>query len=102
MAKDEIRLLLEVRQHHDEEGLLGVDRVVQLLDHFQITGPFGTHQCMVFDVLGVNLLKIIAETDYKGLPLTQVHTIFFSLFFTNKNPSLSESTPQYFMFPKFL
>jgi hypothetical protein len=72
VAKDEIRLLLDVRRHHDDEGLLGSDRVVQLLDHFPITGPFGTHQCMVFDVLGVNLLKIVAENDYKGLPLAQV------------------------------
>ncbi|XP_059469032.1 SRSF protein kinase 3-like [Neocloeon triangulifer] len=75
VAKDEIRLLLDVRRRYTQEGILGAERVVQLLDNFQVSGPNGIHQCMVFDVLGVNLLKLVAESDYKGIPLIQVKQI---------------------------
>ncbi|CAB3386341.1 Hypothetical predicted protein [Cloeon dipterum] len=75
VARDEMRLLVEVRRHHSQEGIIGADRVVQMLDSFTLTGPNGNHQCMVFDVLGVTLLKLIAESDYKGIPLTHVRQV---------------------------
>ena len=43
--------------------------VVQLLNAFIYTGDYGRHFCMVFEILGVNLLEIIKRYDYKGIPL---------------------------------
>ena len=57
--------------YRDEAGEFGVDdcHVVQLLNAFIYQGPYGRHFCMVFEVLGVNLLEIIKRYDYKGIPL---------------------------------
>lgn len=43
--------------------------VVQLLNSFIHTGPNGKHVCMVFEILGVNLLEIIKRYNYKGIPI---------------------------------
>lgn len=43
--------------------------VVQLLNAFIYTGDYGRHFCMVFEILGVNLLEIIKRYDYRGIPL---------------------------------
>jgi serine/threonine-protein kinase SRPK3 len=43
--------------------------VVQLLNSFIHSGPNGKHVCMVFEILGVNLLEIIKRYNYKGIPL---------------------------------
>ena len=73
-AEDEIRLLEKVRQ---EAGSVerGSDHVVILLDHFRHVGPHGNHVCMVFEVLGENLLKLIRRTNHRGLPLRLVRRI---------------------------
>ncbi|CAG9534574.1 unnamed protein product [Cercopithifilaria johnstoni] len=72
-ALDEIKLLMAVRDA-DEDDLFR-ERVVQLLDEFSVTGVNGTHVCMVFEVLGCNLLKLIIRSNYQGLPLEQVRVI---------------------------
>jgi len=43
--------------------------VVQLLNSFIYQGPYGNHFCMVFEIMGVNLLEIIKRYNYKGVPL---------------------------------
>lgn len=43
--------------------------VVQLLNAFIYEGPYGNHFCMVFEILGVNLLEIIKKYEYKGCPI---------------------------------
>lgn len=43
--------------------------VVTLLDHFEHSGPHGKHVCMVFEMLGENLLKVIQKYDYRGIPI---------------------------------
>lgn len=43
--------------------------VVTLLDHFEHTGPNGKHVCMVFEMLGENLLKVIQNYNYRGIPI---------------------------------
>lgn len=50
-------------------------RVVKLLNDFKMTGQNGTHVCMVFEVLGYNLLKLIVRSSYQGLPLENVKII---------------------------
>ena len=42
---------------------------VQLLNAFIYQGPYGKHFCMVFEILGVNLLEIIKRYKYKGIPI---------------------------------
>lgn len=32
-------------------------------------GPYGCHFCMVFEILGVNLLEIIKRHEFKGVPM---------------------------------
>lgn len=49
--------------------------VVQLLNSFQHSGPNGTHVCMVFEILGVNLLEVIKHYNYRGIPLPICRTI---------------------------
>ncbi|OQV19374.1 SRSF protein kinase 2 [Hypsibius exemplaris] len=72
-ALDEIKLLRCVR---DADGAdLNRNRVVQLLDDFKISGVNGSHVCMVFEVLGCNLLKLIIRSKYRGIPLENVRTI---------------------------
>lgn len=72
-ALDEIKLLLAVRTADEDDPFR--ERVVQLLDEFSVTGVNGTHICMVFEVLGCNLLKMIIRSNYQGLPLEHVRTI---------------------------
>ena len=71
-AEDEIRLLDQVV----EKSVKSQDcSVVKLLDHFYVRGPNGKHVCMVFEVLGANLLKVIKHYDYMGLPIPLVKLI---------------------------
>uniref|UniRef100_S4RUX1 non-specific serine/threonine protein kinase n=1 Tax=Petromyzon marinus TaxID=7757 RepID=S4RUX1_PETMA len=51
------------------------EKVVQLVDDFKVSGVNGLHVCMVFEVLGHQLLKWIIKSNYKGLPLPCVKSI---------------------------
>jgi serine/threonine protein kinase len=51
------------------------EKTVQLLDDFKIAGVHGTHVCMVFEVLGRNLLKLIIRSNYQGIPIDSVKNI---------------------------
>ena len=57
--------------YNGERTEFGVDdcHVVQLLNAFIYNGPYGRHFCMVFEILGVNLLEIIKRYEYKGIPV---------------------------------
>ena len=72
-AVDEIKLLRNVRESDPND--LHRNKVVQLLDDFRISGVNGTHVCMVFEVLGSNLLKLIIRSNYEGIPLQNVKSI---------------------------
>jgi len=37
------------------------------LNSFVYKGPYGHHFCMVFEILGVNLLEVIKRYNYKGV-----------------------------------
>ncbi|CAD5215946.1 unnamed protein product [Bursaphelenchus okinawaensis] len=71
-AADEITILRECMEkgpHH------GKSRVIEFLDSFKISGVNGEHTCMVFEVLGCTLLKLIIRTNYSGLMLEHVRVI---------------------------
>ncbi|KAH8275595.1 hypothetical protein KR026_011334 [Drosophila bipectinata] len=72
-AKDEIKILRTVRETDPSNPRR--QKTVQMLDDFKITGVNGTHICMVFEVLGDNLLKLIRKSNYRGIPLNNVKTI---------------------------
>ncbi|XP_054724206.1 SRSF protein kinase 3-like [Uloborus diversus] len=72
-ALDEIKLLRCVRESDPSDCFR--EKVVQLLDDFKISGVNGTHVCMVFEVLGHNLLKLIIRSNYQGIPLANVKLI---------------------------
>lgn len=72
-AIDEVRLLDKVTSsdvHHP-----GHEHVIQLLDTFTHEGPNGVHVCMVFEVLGENLLGLIRRYKHKGIPVVFVKQI---------------------------
>lgn len=46
--------------------------VVQMRRHFWHSGPNGRHKCMVFEVMGENLLALVKHYDYKGIPVPVV------------------------------
>ena len=43
-----------------------------LHDSFFHTGPNGRHMCMIFSMLGVNLLSVIKAFNYRGIPIPVV------------------------------
>ncbi|XP_047318093.1 SRSF protein kinase 1-like [Impatiens glandulifera] len=49
--------------------------VLRLIDHFKHAGPNGQHLCMVLELLGDTLLRLIKYTRYKGLELNKVREI---------------------------
>ncbi|KAL1228790.1 SRSF protein kinase [Trichinella spiralis] len=69
-AQDEIKLLNSVRNSDPDDPKR--DRVINMLDHFTILGDHGIHVCMVFEVLGHNLLRMIIQTNYRGIPIPQI------------------------------
>jgi len=50
-------------------------RIVGMFDSFLVRGVNGTHMCMAFEVMGANLLKLIEQFDFKGVPLDIVKII---------------------------
>ena len=66
--------------------------IIQLLDDFKISGVNGTHVCMVFEVLGHNLLKFIIRSNYQGIPLHNVKLIMKQV----RNDQFS-GTPEFFL-----
>ncbi|KNE59420.1 CMGC/SRPK protein kinase [Allomyces macrogynus ATCC 38327] len=63
-AQDEITLLQRVVQADPNHP--GRKFVVELYDNFVHTGPHGHHVCMVFEVLGENLLSLIRRYRAPG------------------------------------
>eukprot|EP00759_Apiculatamorpha_spiralis_P027709 PhF_6_TR30431/c0_g1_i1/m.44667/K08832/SRPK3, STK23; serine/threonine-protein kinase SRPK3 len=75
-AMDEIKLLSEIMQGSPTQNSC----CARLLDFFDHKGPNGLHVCMIFDVLGENLLKLIERYDYRGIPLPIVKNIMKQVF----------------------
>lgn len=89
-AMDEVELLDCIAQkrkhestllangHIDEENVTSEEMVEYakylafLHDSFFHTGPNGRHMCMVFSMLGVNLLSVIKAFNYRGIPIEVV------------------------------
>jgi len=72
-AVDEIKLLNKIVAAKPDHP--GRKHVVSLLDSFDHKGPNGTHVCMVFEVLGENLLGLIKRWNHRGIPMPLVKQI---------------------------
>ena len=72
-ALDEIKLLNKVVTANENHP--GRRHVVSLLDSFTHKGPNGNHVCMVFEVLGENLLGLIKRWNHRGIPIPLVKQI---------------------------
>jgi serine/threonine-protein kinase SRPK3 len=72
-ALDEIKLLKKVVDAKETHP--GRAHVVSLLDSFNHKGPNGVHVCMVFEVLGENLLGLIKRWNHRGIPMPLVKQI---------------------------
>lgn len=72
-ALDEIQLLQRVT--NSSESHPGRSHVVGLVDDFRHIGPNGSHVCMVFEVLGENLLGLIKRYQHRGVPTHIVRQI---------------------------
>lgn len=64
-ARDEIQLLTALRDGDPRDERC----CARLLDSFDHVGPHGRHVCMLFEVLGDNLLTLIRMYDHRGVPL---------------------------------
>ena len=53
------------------KGDLASKYIVQLLDEFQHEGPNGTHQCLVFELLGPCVDQVLSEHHDDGEPFEQ-------------------------------
>ncbi|ORZ30833.1 kinase-like domain-containing protein [Catenaria anguillulae PL171] len=72
-ALDEIQLLQKVVTADPAHE--GRKYVVELYDNFLHRGPHGEHVCMVFEVLGENLLSLIRRYRHQGIPVGLVKQI---------------------------
>ncbi|MCJ1263439.1 hypothetical protein MMC22_003309 [Lobaria immixta] len=69
----ELQNLQTLAEH--SKGSLGAERIVQLLDNFLHDGPNGCHQCLVFELLGPDVYRIVTDYAEDGDRL-EVETIF--------------------------
>eukprot|EP00397_Hematodinium_sp_SG-2012_P003069 GEMP01003077.1.p1 GENE.GEMP01003077.1~~GEMP01003077.1.p1 ORF type:complete len:898 (+),score=241.93 GEMP01003077.1:416-3109(+) len=91
-AYDEIELLAETAQHagdpawketnherqHGHKSIpMNFTGTVQLLNYFEHIGPHGKHVCMIFEVMGPNVLAVIKRYNFKGVPFDVVHKIAY-------------------------
>ncbi|CAM9293202.1 unnamed protein product, partial [Choristocarpus tenellus] len=82
-ARDEVDLLQKIRSSAQtlrdtalEDETMDPDcRTVQLVDCFDHVGPHGRHVCMVFEMLGCNLLSVIKRYNYHGIPICIVKSM---------------------------
>ncbi|CAG9759306.1 unnamed protein product [Ceutorhynchus assimilis] len=51
------------------------NRLVRLLNDFQISGVNGQHICLVFEITGYTLYTLLLQYNGKGIPLANVRTI---------------------------
>lgn len=72
-ALDEVKLLEKIVVASPLHP--GRTHVVSLLNTFRHIGPNGSHVCMVFEVLGENLLGLIRRWNHRGIPIPLVKQI---------------------------
>ncbi len=54
--------------------------VVRFLDRFYHQGPNGLHMCMVFELLGCNLLSVVKHYNFQYIPIPVVKSMVLQIF----------------------
>lgn len=70
-ARDEIKLLSQIREGDADDTKC----CCRIFDSFEHSGPHGRHVCMVFEVLGENLLALIKKYSYQGISVDVVRNL---------------------------
>lgn len=82
-AKDEIEILKNLKhpsndylkQYKDyfsvESSSAGSENILTLLDNFEVNGPNGVHVCMVFELLGENILNLLYKFKQHKVPVAK-------------------------------
>lgn len=83
-SKDEIEFYTFISSKEKES-----DNIVLLLDSFIHKGLYGKHMCMVFECMSGNLLTLIKEYAYRGLPEELVKSITKDVLLGLKNLHLT-------------
>ena len=81
-ALDEIELLSSISKQSNSSDCISTttnNNIVELIDHFDHTGPNGKHVCMAFELLGENLLSVIKKYEYRGIPIPIVKRFVFQI-----------------------
>jgi serine/threonine protein kinase len=70
-AMDEIDIISKVHRNHTSPKWRNGEEthIIRILNHFMHKGPFGSHVCLVFEMLGANLVHLMMFYEYKGVPL---------------------------------
>ncbi|KAI7843708.1 hypothetical protein COHA_002607 [Chlorella ohadii] len=71
-ARTEVSILEHIRDSAAGTGHTGAQHCVRLMDTFTHTGPHGTHVCEVFEAMGDDLLTLLKEYNFRGIPLAVV------------------------------
>lgn len=78
-ANDEIKLLeCTVQAAEKESDAVGEHEaisVIRMVDSFTHKGPNGVHVCIVFEMMGDNLLTLIKYYNYRGVPMPLVQRL---------------------------
>ena len=76
-AEDEIEILDVIQKQLDKRRSKGINNVfwMGLLNNFEFKGPNGVHLCMVFEIMGKNLYKIMQEYGFNGIPMPIVRVL---------------------------
>ncbi|KAF5327327.1 hypothetical protein D9619_004016 [Psilocybe cf. subviscida] len=73
---EELEILSQLRDSANETGS---DAVMRLFDHFLHTGPNGTHQCIVTELLGPTIDSAEEEGYFQGLTWSVRRTIIMQI-----------------------
>lgn len=84
-ALDEIKILETIQSGNPNHE--GKKHIVQLFDHFIHKGPDGEHVCMIFEVLGENMLNLLVR--YKDFQVKRQRQIDESLKCKSNNEDLN-------------
>ena len=74
-SSNELELNQSLSAHHGRT-VSGSEYIPEVLDHFVHAGPNGKHQCLVFELLGPSLEKVIQDIEEYGLDRLKPETIF--------------------------
>lgn len=58
--------ILQYLSTHVEHQHIGRKHVLQMLDHFTIVGPNGTHLCLAFEVMGLSISRAMENYCKNG------------------------------------